>query len=344
MSPKSIVLVTGPSGYVGAHVFDAVLNAGYKARGTLRSEDKADFLKKKYSSTEYADDVSFAIVPDIQAPGALDDAVKDVEYICHVASPFFIAKHDPVKELIEPAVHGTKNVVNSALKAPHLKRLVIMSSFAAIKMHYKLENEENKTYTPEDWNTVTEEDVKKDPGKGYSASKTFAERAAWDMWKEAKPSWDLVTLNPPMLYGPPIHQIHVDRGIEGLNTSLARMVLGIQGETPDFKPKVSLPPLPAWVDVRDVAKAHVAALALPKGTNERFLFCSGIDYFEDGLSKLRARGVKGLGEPGEKCDPKNHFSIDSSKAREMLNFDPILFPESTEDTWDRLVELHLIEG
>ena len=337
---KPLVLVTGPTGFVGAHVFRALLTSGYRVRGTIRRESGAHFLRQQYPS--HASEMEFVVVPDIQADGALDTAAKDVDYICHVASPYFTSAHDPIKELVEPAVNGTKNLVASALKSGgRLKRMTIMSSFASV-VDLSKNPRAGYTYTDEDWDPVTEEQAAKDGVWGYHASKTFAERSAWEMWRDARPGWDLVTFCPPMVYGPPIHEVHKEKGIEGMNTSVKRLMQGIMGQDPNFKPKVATPGLPAWVDVRDVAKAHVSALGLPEGMSERFLLCSSISYYEDGLAGLRTKGTKGLGEEGEKCDPKNHFAIDTSKARKMIGFDPIPIQQTIEDVWDRMSELGMI--
>jgi nucleoside-diphosphate-sugar epimerase len=90
--------------------------------------------------------------------------------------------------------------MSSALKATKLKRLTIMSSFASV-VDLSKNPRAGYTYTDKDWDPVTIEKGQEDGYWGYHASKTFAERAAWDMWKEAKPSWDLVTFCPPMIYG-----------------------------------------------------------------------------------------------------------------------------------------------
>ena len=127
---KPLVLVTGPSGFVGAHVLRTLLCSGFRVRGTVRGLKRADFIKEQYK--DQSSDLSFSVVPDIQAPGALDEAVADVDYICHVASPYFTSSNDPLQELIEPAVNGTKNVLQSALKAPNLKRITVLSSFASV--------------------------------------------------------------------------------------------------------------------------------------------------------------------------------------------------------------------
>ena len=344
MSTKGLVLVTGPTGFVGAHVFSALLNAGYQVKGTIRSASKAKYLESKFSS--YSNDISFITVPDLQAEHALDEAVKDVDYICHVASPYHTATTEVLKDLIEPAVNGTKNVLASAMLAPKLKRVVVLSSFAAIN-NLPLAPRPGYVYTEADWNPVTMEEAVKNGGVGYSASKAFAERAAWDMWKEAKESgnisWDLVTLNPPMIYGPPLHEVDVAKGIPGLNTSLSRLLAGMTGTDPSTAPKVSTPGLPHWVDVRDVAAAHVKALGLASGTSERFALFSSAEFFENGLTELRAQGAEGLGEEGAKIDTAKYFTIDASKAKKELGMDFIPFKQTMADVYAWAKEVGFIK-
>jgi nucleoside-diphosphate-sugar epimerase len=331
-SPRPLVLLTGPNGFLGAHVLDQLLQSGYRVRGTVRSPAKSAFLEEKYSAQMANNNLSFTIVPDIQAPHALDIAMSDVDFACHVASPYFTTSEDPLKELIEPAVNGTKNVLSSALQSHTLKRLTIMSSFAAVVDPSK-SRRPGYTYTSADWNPITLEEGVKNGYLGYFASKTLAERVAWDMWKEAKPVWDLVTFCAPMIYGPPLHELDSSKGIAGLNTSLKRLMSSITGQDPAYAPKVATFSMPAWVDVRNVADAHIKSLALPKGTSERFTLCGGTDNFEDGLAGLRAKGENGLGDEGERVDRSEFYSIDSSKAESMLKIEFFPFQKTVEDVW-----------
>jgi nucleoside-diphosphate-sugar epimerase len=263
---------------------------------------------------------------------------KTLDYICHVASPFFINSTDPIKELVEPAVEATRNVMRSAIEhgREKLKRVIILSSFASV-VDLSKNPRAGYVYTEKDWDPVTLEQAGENGGWGYHASKTFAERTAWEMWKEAKEKgeikWDLITFCPPMIYGPPLHQVDAGKGIEGLNTSLEALLQGITGA------KVAIPGLPHWVDVRDVALAHLKALQLPAagagnaGTSERLLLCSSVKYYEDGLAGLREKGTKGLGEKGEKCDAANHFVIDTSKTKTILGLEFRSFEAMVEDVW-----------
>lgn len=61
---------------------------GYKVRGTVRSQEKADRLKQKYA--QYKDQIEVVIVDDVARAGALDEAAKGVQYLHHIASPFHL--------------------------------------------------------------------------------------------------------------------------------------------------------------------------------------------------------------------------------------------------------------
>lgn len=63
LDAKPLVLLTGPNGFVEAHVLDRLLSDGYRVRGTVRSPAKAEFLEKKYANR--SSDISLVVVPDI---------------------------------------------------------------------------------------------------------------------------------------------------------------------------------------------------------------------------------------------------------------------------------------
>lgn len=76
-SHDETILVTGGSGFVAAHVLNALLDRGYNVRATVRSQSSADKVKKSHG--RYGNKLSFAIVPNVQTPGAFDEAVKGVQ-------------------------------------------------------------------------------------------------------------------------------------------------------------------------------------------------------------------------------------------------------------------------
>lgn len=152
--------------------------------------------------------------------GAFDEAVKGMDAIEHTASPYHFKAGDP-DELIVPALHGTTRVLESVLAhGTNVKRVVITSSVAAV-----LETQGTpRVFTEADWNEgsvveVREKGVHASQAGKYRASKTLAEKAAWDFVEKNKGSisWDLVVLNPPMVFGPAIHEVGAP---EALNESM----------------------------------------------------------------------------------------------------------------------------
>jgi nucleoside-diphosphate-sugar epimerase len=91
--------------------------------------------------------------------------------------------------------------------APSVKRVVITSSFASIITPNK-GNWPGHEYCEEDWNPITLEEAYENPSAGYRASKTFAEKAAWDFLEKEKPNFTISTINPPLVFGPIVSLLH----------------------------------------------------------------------------------------------------------------------------------------
>jgi nucleoside-diphosphate-sugar epimerase len=106
------------------------------------------------------------------------------------------------QDLLDPAIIGTTGILKSIKKnAPSVKRVVITSSFAAMVNPSKGDWPGHE-YSEEDFNPMTKEDALVNPMAGYRASKTFAEKAAWDFVEKEKPNFTLSTINPPLVFGP----------------------------------------------------------------------------------------------------------------------------------------------
>jgi nucleoside-diphosphate-sugar epimerase len=223
VSAPAKVLVTGANGYLAVWVVKKYLEAGYTVRGTVRSLSKSAFLTDKFS--DYGDRFELVVVDDITKGGAFDEAVKGVDVIAHTASPFhykatnpdgvlplfFFSElwtfllNKPYSDLIIPAVKGTMSILNSALKyGDTVKRFVLTSSCVAILESSTVP----RFFTESDWNNAAVEAVKTQgsaagPYTLYMASKTLAEKAAWEFVAEHKSeiSWDLVSMNPAYIFG-----------------------------------------------------------------------------------------------------------------------------------------------
>lgn len=345
--PKgSLVLVTGASGFIAAHLCSVLLINGYKVRGTVRSTEKGKYLKRLFDGVG---DFEYVIVEDIADPHAFDEAVKGVDGIAHTASPFYLdAKtHD---ELLKPAIEGTVNVMRSAQQFnPHLKRLVITSSVAAVvspnpsgEKHaggppYTMDEDDWNEYSPK----VVEEKGVDAPGSDkYRASKTLAERAAWKFMEDNHPSWDFATINPPLVFGPVIHQVE---SADKLNTSVANFWAYIEGKKTDDDLKESGG---NWVDVRDVAYAHYAALTTPEAANQRFIVSAGpfngqdvVDIIHSFPDQSKRFPHVPVGKPGagkEINDKANVFK--GEKAERVLGVEYKTLRVCVEDMYKSLEE------
>jgi nucleoside-diphosphate-sugar epimerase len=173
------VLLTGANGFIGSHILSLLLDKSVFVQAVVRTEAKAKKVQKDFPGID-SSKLGFSIVPDITAPGAFDQCLHDaqpLDAIIHTASPFNFTEAKTVSEFIEPAVQGTKQVLESAARhAPGLKRFVITSSFAAIGNPLDLQGD-GRLYSSDVWNPITEKEVGNDLMLSYWASKTFAERA-----------------------------------------------------------------------------------------------------------------------------------------------------------------------
>ncbi|KAI3327838.1 NAD dependent epimerase/dehydratase [Xylariaceae sp. AK1471] len=335
------VLLTGGSGFIATHVLELLLKRGHDVVTTVRSEEKAKIIRDAHPGAK----LTVAIVPDIAQPNAFDEVMQTpgLEYVQHTASPFHFRFTDAKIEILDPAIKGTTSVLEAIKKyAPTVKRVIITSSFAAVLTASELENP-NRTWSEADWNPNTYEDgIKGPPGVTYRVSKTLAERAAWDFKEAEKPNFDIVTINPPFVFGPVVHHLS---SLANINTSNGNMVALMVG-----KWKSEIPPtgVHLWVDVRDVAKAHVEAMERPEAGGNRFLVTAGLfrnrdivpivrKNFPQLADKLPDDSVPGGDYPGGKIE--NIYKYDNSKATKELDIDWIPLEQSVTDTIKSLLQV-----
>lgn len=230
------ILVTGAGGYVAAHVVRALLERGRHVRGSVRgdpTDPRHDHLRALPGAAERLE----LVAADLNADAGWADAVAGCAAVVHAASPYALDVADPQRDLIEPAVAGTRRVVAAAIAAG-VPRVVLTSSFAAVTDQPL----PGKVFTEADWNERSS--ATRNP---YYASKAAAERAAWALAEGAGDGFRLVALNPALVLGPALGP--------AVNTSTEVLRMLLDGSTP-----VVLPLNWLVVDVRDVADAHVAAV------------------------------------------------------------------------------------
>ncbi|KAI1136252.1 putative NADPH-dependent methylglyoxal reductase GRE2 [Hypoxylon sp. FL0543] len=341
------VLLTGANGYIAQHILSQLLEEGHSVRAIARSQSKIDTLKKSFSKYVNTPQLDFGVVPDITAPGAFDEVLVSTppfDIVMHTASPFTIRPVDSA-DFLDPAIKGTTEILSSITRvAPSVKRVIITSSFAAIG-DLAGNPLSNKTYTREDWNPVTIEQARatQNPNITYPASKKFAEKAAWDFVKEGKGNFELVTICPPAVYGPLFDPSQIAKP-EDLNESI-RIVYNVLLR-PGLKSSDPVPKtwLYVWIDVRDLARAHLLAMDKPEAANKRWFPVAGDLGFQEMANYLREalpekRDVIPIGEPGNTKKPEGWYGASAPEVEEVLGLKYRSAQESFRDLAPQLVEI-----
>lgn len=252
---KELVLVTGGTGFVGAHCIIQLLNAGYPVRTTLRSLTRASDIQdmvKAGGASPGPDALTFAEA-DLTSDSGWADAMKGCTYVLHVASPIALAQPKDENDFIKPAVEGTLRVLRAARDAG-IKRVVMTSSFGAVSYGYP---DKNRTFTESDWTDLNDKSL-----SPYVKSKTLAEQAAWDFIASEGGALELTVINPVGIFGPTLSS-KFSSAFQILDNLLTGKIKAA--------PKINF----AVVDVRDVADLHIRAMTAPEANGKRFIAANG---------------------------------------------------------------------
>ena len=74
----SLVLVTGANGFIGSHVADQLIQAGYRVRGTSRDTTKTQWIKELFDKKYGEGKFEAVVVKDMAVEGAFDEACKGI--------------------------------------------------------------------------------------------------------------------------------------------------------------------------------------------------------------------------------------------------------------------------
>lgn len=255
------VLVTGGTGFLGRHMIDALQAAGYAVRALCRSDDEE--LRNKGVEV---------VRGDVTDRASVDEAMQDARFVVHAAGAVSRDEGSQGRAwMMRVHVEGTRHVVEAACESG-VERVVHVSTSGTVAVG-------------DDPDMVFHED---DPPPlqtihrwPYYLSKFLAERAAYDAIRlaGAAAKTELVTLNPSLALGPGDRRRSSTQDVQRY---LDRQIPVI--------PSGGL----SFVDVRDVAKAVVAALTKGKA-GERYLLgalnCTCEDFF------ARVGEVSGISGP-----------------------------------------------
>ena len=319
--PGEHILVSGATGHIGFRVLVEALLAGYQVRVQTRNESGIAKIKAAPSIQPYLNKLDFVLVPDIEVPGAWDEAVKGVEYVIHVASPIAHQKI-PIQDdewdsrVINPAVRGTLSLLESAVTTgSSIRRVVITSSVVAIVSWTELFaqsgtvfNEQSRTPRPTGpYGSLFE---------AYSASKVAAFLDAESFVAHQKPNFDVVHVAPVFTIGKNELVTDAEDILAGTNSSAFGHVLGKDvGPTPSTS-----------VHVNDIAKVHVLALN-PKVPGGQFLI--GVSensntHWEDSFEVVKRNFATASGKGVFPFGGKNEtlkLNVDNTYTKKLLGIE-----------------------
>ncbi|KAJ7959876.1 putative Cinnamoyl-CoA reductase [Quillaja saponaria] len=169
MSSK-VVCVTGGSGCIGSWLVHLLLDRGYTVHATVK-DLKDENETKHLEALEGAETRLRLFQIDLLDYNSITAAVKGCAGVFHLASPCIVDRvYDPQKELLDPAIKGTVNVLTAAKEAGRIAGLTLN---IASKRSY-----------------------------GIPYQKLWLRKRAWEFAKEK--GLDVVVVNPGTVMGPVI--------------------------------------------------------------------------------------------------------------------------------------------
>ncbi len=270
------ILVTGANGFVASWLVKKLLSDGHTVHAAVRNPENEKKIGHLKRAAENVPGTLKFFKSDLLVPDSYKEAMTGCELVFHTASPFSTDVKDPQRELIDPAVNGTENVLNTANEIPSVKRVVLTSSCAAMYTDaIDTVNAPGGRLTEDVWNQTAS--LKYQP---YSYSKTLAEKKAWEIANNQN-QWDLVTINPAFVLGPALNPRGSSESINVL-----KMLGG--GEMKMGAPKMGV----GIVDVRDVAEAHYKAGFTPEAKGRYITAAHESNFLEMGTVLLPKYGDK----------------------------------------------------
>ncbi len=263
------VLVTGSTGFIGLHCIHQLIEKGYSVNGTLRSKSREEEVRSSLKKANLSDANLSLYECDLMSDDSWEKAIDGCDYVLHIASPFINGLPDHEDDLIKPALTGTQRILKLSAANPQIKKIIITSSFAAVGDTFNGQTVFNES----DWSDPNNNKI-----SAYNKSKTLAEKSAWD-FMESNPSFKLTVINPVGVIGPMLS--------DDIGTSNLFVKKILDGSTPG-NPGLHI----GFVDVRDVARAHVDSIKNEKSDNKRIILSKDEIWVSELSEILRNLGYK----------------------------------------------------
>ncbi|MGE4585769.1 MAG: NAD-dependent epimerase/dehydratase family protein [Mangrovibacterium sp.] len=245
-----MILVTGGTGLVGAHLLFELLGSGRKIRALKRKSGDLRLVRRIFSYYSEEPDRLMQQIEwtegDILDYAGMEEQTKGIDVIYHCAA--MVSFHaDDRNSMVNNNVQGTANLINAALQQG-VKRFCHVSSIAALgKTTDGTEINEETYWTPSRQKT------------SYSLSKFFSEM---EVWRGMEEGLEAVIVNPSIILGPG----HWDMGSPKFFQAVWKgLKYYTRGET-------------GFVDVRDVTRAMLLLTGddhFRETRNQRFILNAG---------------------------------------------------------------------
>ncbi|RMX94081.1 hypothetical protein D0868_12496 [Hortaea werneckii] len=312
-----------------AYITAELISEGHTVTGVVRRSSAGDELLTNYQ--EWNGKFDFQVVEDYSRKGAFDAVfqARQYDHIVHTAAPMPKASAlDFDKDFLHPGVDGTLSLLDSInTYAPTLKSLAITGSansvagtIFSIMARSPGENKANE-YTNDMWNDITPHSARE---------------------KADLVGLKVTALLPGLIFGPP-------PTLAPLNLSVSFVYRFFNGPFQELPETYAAGLFPSYIDVRDLATAHVRALSSADAVNKRFLvgapelssslILDSLKKFaeKNTVSELKARLPNDTGK-----DSRSHLSLprfNVDEGNETLGLNLRSAEETFEDVARRIVEL-----
>ncbi|KAK7047382.1 hypothetical protein VNI00_006613 [Paramarasmius palmivorus] len=292
---------------------------------------KAESLRKSFRS--FKDRFEVVEIADISRD-QVGDAMKGVWALIHLA--YYMPRPDEqAQEMINGTVDGAMNIIKQA-EAHGIRHIVVTGSTAAVR-------NPRGTYNHDDWNPITKEEAINSRNflEIYCAAKKYSELAIWE-WAEAHPRVEVTVVSPPAVYGPWPEDLYLPTPIFSAMTPVFWNLIKPDGQFSVF---------PGYVDVRDVANAHIRAITHSVPTSQagrkRLVFssphhdwnwASAVGILKEKRPELKERLIKAT----PSSQSIKHITTDFKRIEEVLSIredDFLTFEQTLLDAIDNYAKL-----
>jgi len=193
-----MILVTGGTGLVGAHLLYQLALTNDKIRAIHRKNSNLKAVENVFSyyTNDYKKQFKKIewIEADIIDVSSLEKAFKNITYVYHCAAIVSFDKKD-YQQMRKVNIEGTANIVNFSL-AHNIQKFCFVSSIATIEKKAHLPSSQREETTQlidetDEWNTETN-------NYGYAITKYGAEM---EVWRATQEGLDVVIVNPGVILG-----------------------------------------------------------------------------------------------------------------------------------------------